>query len=402
MPLSIEEYITRYCPSSDARHSLKRLSSNSYQCLCPIHNENTPSFHITPSRNLWYCHGTCQYGGTLPLLINILEFGGQSYTAAYKRLEELEGGSIMPRVKKNPKEKKERKRNPSITEDQMQVLQWYASWCHIKMWDEKSTQASDAREYLYDRGVNMYHDTLKQIQMGYAPGDPYGTLVEELNYYMIECLGQGWIDHALTTGIYVVDEDGSYKMRNQYRVMFFSTDHDGRYRYYQGRVVKKYEDRTTMKYLGPPLAKYPFTLSVTNPVLNGVVITESPFGPAVCHGHDIESYCTFGSGNGEEDLLLKFLTTRFSSSRYYASQDNDVGKEIKGKAGNVLRYEYPGENQAKKCIELLSSLGQDIVRLLPPRIIEKVGIDDWVCAKGPEPLLVMMRALGSEELITTY
>lgn len=45
---------------------LKPKGRDSWFALCPFpdHNEKTPSFHVTPSRNQWYCHG-CHRGGDL-------------------------------------------------------------------------------------------------------------------------------------------------------------------------------------------------------------------------------------------------------------------------------------------------------------------------------------------------
>ncbi|MBR6228380.1 MAG: DNA primase, partial [Eubacterium sp.] len=43
--------------------SLKR-AGNSYKGLCPFHNEKTPSFHVSPDKQMYYCFG-CHKGGNI-------------------------------------------------------------------------------------------------------------------------------------------------------------------------------------------------------------------------------------------------------------------------------------------------------------------------------------------------
>ena len=48
-----------------------------YVGLCPFHNENTPSFSVSPSKQLYYCFG-CQEGGNA--IKFLMEIGNQSFS----------------------------------------------------------------------------------------------------------------------------------------------------------------------------------------------------------------------------------------------------------------------------------------------------------------------------------
>ena len=56
----VREYVT-----------LKSAGGGSLKGLCPFHDERSPSFHVTPSRGMWYCFGCGEGGDVLGFLQKI-------------------------------------------------------------------------------------------------------------------------------------------------------------------------------------------------------------------------------------------------------------------------------------------------------------------------------------------
>ncbi|NJS41378.1 hypothetical protein HC766_03295 [Candidatus Gracilibacteria bacterium] len=54
--LSVEDIIGEYI-------NIEPAGSN-YKCVCPFHNENTPSMMLSPSKQIWHCFG-CGAGGDI-------------------------------------------------------------------------------------------------------------------------------------------------------------------------------------------------------------------------------------------------------------------------------------------------------------------------------------------------
>ena len=62
---------------------LKRAGGGSLKGLCPFHDEKSPSFHVTPSRNLWHCFG-CNSGGDVITFVQQIDH--LSFSEAVERL----------------------------------------------------------------------------------------------------------------------------------------------------------------------------------------------------------------------------------------------------------------------------------------------------------------------------
>ena len=122
--------------------------------LCPFHTEKTPSFTITPERNLFYCFG-CQKGGSM--IDFVMELEKLSFPEAFRLLAERIGMQVE-------------ETGGSEGSERQSYLELYRrltdSFHHILV---RTDAAAPVREHLSGRGFAA--ESLARYRVGYAPGD---------------------------------------------------------------------------------------------------------------------------------------------------------------------------------------------------------------------------------------
>ena len=137
-----------------------------YWALCPFHTEKTPSFTVTPEKNVYYCFG-CHKGGTIYTLVQEVE--NLSFREAAELLA-AKAGIEIPKYEE-PGESSARK---SVMELYGRVA---GSFAYIL---RETEPARAARDYLKRRGISSESTDL--FGLGYAPSDGrwlYGFLKEK-------------------------------------------------------------------------------------------------------------------------------------------------------------------------------------------------------------------------------
>lgn len=129
---------------------LERVGS-SYRALCPFHSEKTPSFYVSPQKNIWKCFGCGKSGNAISFLI---EYEGISYSQAIKKLAEKYNINLKFVGKDRTKEYK------NLYEILNKVLNFYKE--NLKKYPE-------ARKYLTER--NILPSTIDKFDIGYSPED---------------------------------------------------------------------------------------------------------------------------------------------------------------------------------------------------------------------------------------
>ena len=145
----IVEVISGYFP-------LKRAGTN-FLALCPFHNEKTPSFNITPSRQIFHCFG-CGEGGDVIRFVMLYE--NLPFPDAATRLAERVGIHL-----ENEAFDPDADRKQQLRRSLEKLHKESAEWFHQLLL--RSPDAQHARDYLKQRGITS--ETAKNWQLGYAP-----------------------------------------------------------------------------------------------------------------------------------------------------------------------------------------------------------------------------------------
>ncbi|MTI66011.1 MAG: DNA primase [Firmicutes bacterium] len=134
--------------------NLKRTGSN-YKGLCPFHNEKTPSFVVSPSKQIYHCFG-CSEGGDV--IKFIMEYQNLDFIEALQLLAERVNINLDDKkLKRNSKENKKRKRLFEINREA-------AIYFYKNLFNNKK-----AYNYLLNRGIDK--KTIKSFGLGYAKSD---------------------------------------------------------------------------------------------------------------------------------------------------------------------------------------------------------------------------------------
>jgi DNA primase len=145
---------------------LKKKGANWMAC-CPFHKEKTPSFSVSPAKEIFYCFG-CHKGGSV--LSFVMEIERVSFPEAIKIVAE-KSGVPLPQMVDDSRFEAKRQEKDEVIELNMWALEWWEG--HL----ESSAEARIARDYLLEREIT--DETRKTFRLGYAP-DSWEALISHL------------------------------------------------------------------------------------------------------------------------------------------------------------------------------------------------------------------------------
>ena len=152
-----------------SKYVILKKKGNKYWGCCPFHNENTPSFSVSPEKGFFYCFG-CHVGGNIFKFISLIE--NISYFEAVK-LQAERLGIEMPRSKKNKsKEQLEREQQEKLLIKINTLAKDFFHNCLVM-----TTYGETGRKYLKSRGIS--NETIEDFSLGFAP-DSWDALSKAL------------------------------------------------------------------------------------------------------------------------------------------------------------------------------------------------------------------------------
>ncbi len=131
-----------------------RPAGQSYKGLCPFHDEKTPSFTVSPQKQMFYCFG-CQTGGNVISFVQ--KYEGKNFI---ETLEWLAGRLNIDLPNQDARESANRKRVTSLEDLNRFAVEYY----HNQLLIDRA--GASAMQYLKHRGVQL--KTLRSFQLGYA------------------------------------------------------------------------------------------------------------------------------------------------------------------------------------------------------------------------------------------
>jgi DNA primase len=137
--------------------TLKKAGHDSLVGICPFHAEKTPSFNVSPSKGVYYCHG-CQAGGDAVRFLQQVE--NLSFRETIERLAQDVGVTLRYEAE-SAGERKAAGRREALH----RVNDEAGALFHRTLLE--SPEATEARDYLDGRGIDK--ETAERFGVGYAP-----------------------------------------------------------------------------------------------------------------------------------------------------------------------------------------------------------------------------------------
>lgn len=193
---------------------LKKAGAN-YSACCPFHNEKSPSFTVSPSKQFYHCFGCGAHGSALSFL---MEYNGLSFVEAVHELAK-QVGMIVPQEQRDPQQAPAPSRSEML--GLQEALQQAANYYKAEL-----KHSERAIAYLKARGLSG--QIAAKFQIGYAPAG-WQNLQSVFEHYDAEALE--------TAGLVVKNEQGRRYDRFRDRIMFPIHNQKGEVIGFGGRVI---------------------------------------------------------------------------------------------------------------------------------------------------------------------
>ena len=295
---------------------LKRSGRNFFG-LCPFHNEKSPSFSVSPEKQIFHCFG-CGVGGNVFTFLSKIE--GINFVEAVQLLAER-ANIQLPTLENNADSEREK-----LKENVYKVNEFTANYYHEKLYKPESKVA---QEYVKKRKLS--NETLKSFKIGFS------GKFDELYKALIK---QGFNEREiLESGLVNKNENGQFIDRYRNRLMFPICDVRGRVIAFGGRVL----DDSKPKYINSPenvvysKGRHLYGLNVAKKydIKKRLLIVEGYMDVVSLHQRGIHNVvASLGTALTQQQGYL----LRNSTEQIILSYDSDeAGQSAKIRAMDILR-----------------------------------------------------------------
>lgn len=309
---------------------LKRSGRNFFG-LCPFHKEKTPSFSVSPDKQIFHCFG-CGTGG------NVIHFISKIENVDFKESLEIladRAGIKLPTLENNVDSKR-----LELKEKVYEINKLVAMYYHETLY---KPQAKPAQEYVKKRKLD--NKALKEFCIGYA---------ENANVLYKMLKEKGFTEEEILASDLVIKKGNSYVDRFKNRLIFPIQDIRNRFIAFGGRVL----DNSLPKYINSPenivysKARNLYGLNVAkNTKTRKLIIVEGYMDTVSLHQRGIDNVvasCGTALTEAQGRLLRKY------AEKVIISYDSDSA----------------GQAATLRGLEILNNLGCDI------RILQMEGAKD--------------------------
>ena len=331
-----EELIDEIRNSNDivdiiSQYVILKRSGRNFFGLCPFHKEKTPSFSVSPDKQIFHCFG-CGAGG------NVIHFISKIENVDFKESLEIladRAGIKLPTLENNVDSKR-----LELKEKVYEINKLVAMYYHETLY---KPQAKPAQEYVKKRKLD--NKALKEFCIGYA---------ENANILYKLLKEKGFTEEEILASDLVIKKGNNYVDRFKNRLIFPIQDIRNRFIAFGGRVL----DNSLPKYINSPenivysKARNLYGLNVAkNTKTRKLIIVEGYMDTVSLHQRGIDNVvasCGTALTEAQGRLLRKY------AEKVIISYDSDSA----------------GQAATLRGLEILNNLGCDI------RILQMEGAKD--------------------------
>ena len=192
--------------------------------LCPFHGEKTPSFNVVEDKQFYHCFGCGKSGDVFKF---IEDYRGVSFMEAVQIVGDQVGIQVQALAPSQSRGQQTDGKQPFY-----EIHQEAAKFYHAILMTTK--MGEDARQYLYDRGLD--DEVLRHFQIGLAPA--------EGNYLYQSVSGKFSESIMAESGLFHISDMGTMYDAFQDRIMFPLSDDTGRVIAFSGRLWRDQAEGT--------------------------------------------------------------------------------------------------------------------------------------------------------------